>query len=556
MERKKDFKETLLNSNLLTQERIKALADEAKSSGTSLINVIYKNKAIDDKSILQLLEEEFSIPSISLSSYLIDPKIVELVPQVLVKKYNVIPVFVVGKALSVAMSDPFDIKAIDDLRHKTGYDIQVMAAPLSELNQAISQYYGISGSLEDILSEVKNAPEKKSGEKEDLLTEDAPIAKLVTLIIIQAVQERASDIHIEPEDKHLRIRYRIDGVLHETSSPPAHLQAAIISRIKVMSGLDIAESRLPQDGRFSSKFEGREIDVRVSTYPTVYGEAVVMRLLDKQSMLLSLEEFGFSEENYKLYESLITRPHGIILVTGPTGSGKTTTLYSTLNHIKSSEENIMTIEDPVEYELSGIRQSQVNVKAGYVFASALRSILRQDPDIILVGEIRDFETAGVAVEAALTGHLVFSTLHTNDAPGALTRLTDMGVEPFLTSSATAGVLAQRLVRKICDNCKEELKVPTEVVAKYDYFKGKKNSFYHGKGCKICKDTGYKGRIGIFELFVMNEEIRQLVIKRSSTSTIKEAALKSGMKTLRDDGLIKVSKGVTTLDEVLRVTELD
>ncbi len=386
------------------------------------------------------------------------------------------------------------------------------------------------------------------------LAEESPVTKLVSLLVTQAAEERASDIHIDPEENRVRVRYRIDGVLHEFSSPPSHLHAAISSRIKVMAGLDIAETRIPQDGRFSYSFEGREIDVRVSTYPSIYGEAVVMRLLDKKAALIPLSDLGFSDDNLKLFENVIKRPYGIILVTGPTGSGKTTTLYSTLNHINSPELNIMTIEDPVEYELAGIRQAQVNVKAGLVFANALRSMLRQDPDVILVGEIRDFETARVAIEAALTGHLVFSTLHTNDAPGALTRLTDMGVEPFLTASATAAVMAQRLVRKICNACKEEIKLPSDAIKEFEILKGK--TIYHGRGCKACHNTGYLGRTSIFEIFVMSEEIRQLVVAREATSKIKEIAIKQGMKTLRDDGLLKVAKGITTLDEVLRATQLD
>lgn len=552
MEKRKDFREALVNSKLLTSDQVKSLSDEARKSGESLILLIYKKKVLDEKTLLKILEGEMSIPQVSLASYLIEPKTIEKIPAQTAQKYAVIPLFVVGKTLSVAMIDPFDVKAVDEIRQKTGLDVEVMVAPLSEVNQAIAQYYGVTSTLQEVLAEVQAPEDTKAAIP--LISSDAPVAKLVNLIVVQAVQERASDVHIEPEGKNLSIRYRIDGILHETQAPPAHLQAAIVSRIKVISSLDIAETRLPQDGRFTYKFENKEIDIRVSTYPTVHGEAVVMRLLDKQSMLISLDSFGFSEENKAVYEKVIKRPHGIILVTGPTGSGKTTTLYSTLNYIKSAEENIMTIEDPVEYELPGIRQSQVNVKAGYVFASALRSILRQDPDIILVGEIRDVETASVAIEAALTGHLVFSTLHTNDAPGAITRLTDMGVEPFLTASAVAAVLAQRLVRKICENCKEEIKIPAEMLEKFSLPKNQK--YYHGKRCKNCRDTGYRGRTGIYELFTMNEDIRELVVNRESSASIKGAAVKAGMKTLREDGLLKVAQGITTLDEVLRATELD
>ena len=554
-EKKKDLREALIDSGLLNQEQLKEIINEGRKSGESIIRVILRKKVLDDKTVLKFLEEKMDIPHINLATYLIDQKIIESVPPATAKKFGVIPLFNVENSLSIAMVDPFDIKAIDEVRKKSGFDVQVMAATPSEIDTAISQYYGVAGTLEEVLSAV-GKPEASQIVNPLDFAEEAPVTKLVNLLTVQAAEERASDIHIDPEENRVRVRYRIDGVLHEASSPPAHLHAAITSRIKVMSGMDIAETRIPQDGRFAYNFEGREIDVRVSSYPSIYGEAMVLRLLDKKGMLISLQDLGFSDDHFKLFDEIVNRPHGIVLVTGPTGSGKTTTLYATLNHINSPEYNIMTIEDPVEYELPGIRQAQVNVKAGLVFANALRSMLRQDPDIILVGEIRDFETAKVAIEAALTGHLVFSTLHTNDAPGALTRLTDMGVEPFLTSSATAAVIAQRLVRKICNNCKEEVKLPAELIKQFEVFKGKNIVFYSGKGCKACHGTGYLGRTSIFEIFVMNEEIRQLVVSRESTSRIKEAAVKSGMRTLRDDGLLKVIKGITTLDEVLRVTQLD
>ncbi len=553
--KKKDLRKALVESGLLTDEQVKEALNEGRQSGESLLKVIQKKKLLEEKIILKFLEEEMDIPHVNLSTYLVDQKTIELITPIAAKKYGIIPLFIVENTLSLAMTDPFDIKAIDEIRGKTGFDIEPMAATPTEIEQAIAQYYGVSGTLEEVLLQVA-PPEAHNMGSSLTLSDDAPVAKLVNLLIIQAVQERASDIHIDPEENRVRVRYRIDGILHEASSPPSHLHASIASRIKVISELDIAESRIPQDGRFSYSYEGRTIDVRVSTYPTIYGEALVLRLLDKKKMLISLDDLGFSAENRDLFESIVKRPYGIILVTGPTGSGKTTTLYSTLNHINSPEFNIMTIEDPVEYELPGIRQAQVNVKAGMVFATALRSMLRQDPDVILVGEIRDFETASVAIESALTGHLVFSTLHTNDAPGALTRLTDMGVEPFLTSSATAAVIAQRLVRKICPNCKEEIKLPKEVTEQFESLKGKDIPFYHGAGCKACKNTGYKGRIGLFETLVMDEEIRQLVLSRESTSKIKNSAIKSGMKTLQEDGILKVINGLTTLDEVLRVTQLD
>ncbi len=551
-DKKLDLRQAFLKSGLLTADQIKEAIDEGRKSGDSLVRSILKKKLLDEKVVLKFLEEEMDIPHVNLTTYLIDQKIIESIPPTTAKRYGVIPLFLVENSLSIAMVDPFDIKAIDEVRSKSGYDVQVMVATPTEIEAAITQYYGISGTLDELLSAVEKP--KTAVESQMTMTEDAPVTKLVNLLVMQAAEERASDVHIDPEENRVRVRYRIDGILHESSSPPSHLHAAISSRIKVMAELDIAETRIPQDGRFSYTFEGRQIDVRVSTYPSIYGEAIVMRLLDKKAALISLTDLGFSDDNLKLFEASIKRPYGIILVTGPTGSGKTTTLYSTLNHINSPELNIMTIEDPVEYELPGIRQAQVNVKAGLVFANALRSMLRQDPDVILVGEIRDSETAKVAIEAALTGHLVFSTLHTNDAPGALTRLTDMGVEPFLTSSATAAVMAQRLLRKICNNCKEEIKVPAELIKEFEILKGK--TLYHGKGCKACHNTGYLGRTSIFEIFAVSEPIRQLVIARESTSKIRELAIKQGMRPLRDDGLLKVANGVTTLDEVLRVTQLD
>ncbi len=553
-EKRKDLRTALTESGLLTPEQVRVATEAGRRTDESLIKVLLAKKILDEKQVLKFLEGEMGIPHISLSSYLIDQKTIEGLPPALAKKYSVIPLFQVENALSIAMVDPFDIKAIDEIRSKTGHDVEVMAATPTEINQAIVQYYGVAGTLEEVISAI-SIPEVLAAQA-PTPAEEAPITKLVNLLLIQAVQERASDVHIEPEEKRCRVRYRIDGIMHEVSSPPVHLHSSIISRIKVMSRMDIAETRIPQDGRFEFKFENRVVDVRVSSFPAIHGEAIVMRLLDKQSMILELTEIGFSEGNLKRFEELAKRPYGIILVTGPTGSGKTTTLYATLQHILTSERNIITIEDPVEYELAGIRQCQVNPKAGLVFATALRAILRQDPDVILVGEVRDLETAGVAIEAALTGHLVFSTLHTNDAPGALTRLVDMGVEPFLISSATAGVIAQRLVRKICSNCKVEVEVPESITNQFSTLKGKKHTFYHGEGCKTCRGTGYKGRTAIFELLTLTDEMRNMIVNKEQTNKIKEAAIAAGMKTLREDGLQKVIAGITTIDEVMRVTQLD
>jgi type IV pilus assembly protein PilB len=552
-EKRKDLRESLVKSGLLTEEQVHQAQDEVRRTGDSLIRVILKNKLLDEKTVLKFLEEEMGFPQVGLSSYLIDQKTIESVPPATVKKYNVIPLFLVGSTLTVAISDPFDVRAIDEIRKKTGLAVEVMAAAPSDINQSIVQYYGVAGTLEEVLASI--ATPEAAAAALPTAAEEAPITKLVNLLIVQAVSEKASDIHIEPQENRTRIRYRIDGIMHEVSSAPVHLHSSIVSRIKIMSRLDIAETRVPQDGRFETKYENRGIDVRVSSYPTIYGETMVMRLLDKEAMLFSLADLGFTPEMLLKFGEMIRRPYGIILVTGPTGSGKTTTLYATLQSINTPERNIVTIEDPVEYELAGIRQSQINPKAGLVFANALRSLLRQDPDVILVGEIRDLETSGVAIEAALTGHLVFSTLHTNDAPGALNRLVDMGVEPFLISSATAGVIAQRLVRKICSNCKIPQEVPREFLQKFN-LQDKNYTFYHGKGCKTCRGTGYKGRTAIFEILTIDEKLREMVVAKASSTAMKQVAVAAGMRTLRDDGIQKAIAGATTLDEVMRVTQLD
>jgi len=552
-EKKKDLREALVKSGLLTAEQVRLASENSIRSGESLIRSILYSKLLDEKTLLKFLEEEMGIPHVSLSSYLIDQKTIDLVPAGTAKKYGIIPLFLVENTLNVAMVDPFDVRGIDEVRIKTGHDLEVMSALPSEVNQALVQYYGVAGTLEEVLTQISHT---EVAQVLPAMAEEAPITKLVNLLIIQALQERASDIHIEAEEKVTQVRYRIDGILHVISIVPSHLHASIVSRIKVMSRMDIAETRVPQDGRFSFKYENREVDVRVSSFPAIHGETMVLRLLDKQAMILKLQDLGFSPENLKHFEAVVHRPYGIILVTGPTGSGKTTTLYATLNHINSPERNIITVEDPVEYELPGINQSQINPKAGLLFSTALRSILRQDPNVILVGEIRDLETASVAIEAALTGHLVFSTLHTNDAPGALTRLEDMGVEPFLISSSCAAVIAQRLVRKICDNCKEAAEISAEVLKDFEVFKGKKITFYHGKGCKMCRGTGYKGRLGIFEMIVISDKIREMIISKTPSNLIKQQAVKEGMLPLRDDGLLKVMAGETTLDEVMRVTQLD
>lgn len=489
------------------------------------------------------------VPEVNLSSYAIDPKVLKLIPASLAQKNKLLPLFKVGNALTVAMANPKNIVAIDEVRAVTKLDVSVVKSSLQDIQDAITEHYGISGTVETVLKDY-HPPVGARAKVADTI--DAPVMKLVDMIISQAVRERASDVHIEPEAKDVRVRYRVDGLLHEELKLPQHMLAPVVSRIKILASMNIAESRVPLDGRFKIDIEGRKIDLRVSSFPSAYGEKVVMRILDKSASLVKLAEIGFSTENLSKFLKIIRKPHGIVLVTGPTGSGKTTTLYSALAEINSQEINIVTVEDPIEYELSGIIQSQVNVKAGLTFAAALRSILRQDPDVILIGEIRDLETGSIAIQSALTGHLVFSTLHTNDAAGALTRLIEMGVEPFLISSSVEAVLAQRLVRTVCQKCAEKVPVPEIFKKKYPDIK-----FIHkGKGCKACKNTGFRGRLAIFELLLLDENIRRMINDKASSDAINKYAIEHGMQTLYADGLEKVKAGLTSLDEVLRVTELD
>lgn len=556
VDRSRSLRESLVKAQLLTEEQINIAIEKGRKTGETLIKSILSNRLVDENTLISFLEKEMDIPRVDLSSYIIDQKSLALVPYAVARKYKCLPLFKVGDILTVAMVDPFDVMALDEVRAKTRCEVEPMVSTAGEIDSAINQYYGVSGSVADLVKGLE--PEEKSvqGGLVAGLAEESPVAKLVNLLILRAVGERASDVHIEPTAEDVRIRYRVDGIMHDVSSAPGYLNASIVTRIKVMAKMDIAESRVPQDGRFELKNEGRVVDVRVSSFPTIHGECLVLRLLDKRSVLLSLTDLGFSKENYAKFEELVKRPYGITLVTGPTGSGKTTTLYATLNHIVTPEKNIMTIEDPVEYELAGIRQTPINPKAGLDFANSLRSIVRQDPDVILIGEIRDLETAKVAIQSALTGHLVFSTLHTNDAAGTLTRLIEMGIEPFLCASSVDAAIAQRLVRNICTKCKEEYSPPKELIIRVGLDPNKNIKFYHGKGCKHCRGTGYSGRTGIYELLLMDDTIRDLVLKRASSLEIKAAAIKAGMKTLRDDGLLKVLDGITTIEEVMRVTQLD
>jgi type IV pilus assembly protein PilB len=553
--------ESLVEEGIITKDQLKTAQAEEKATGQRLRKTIVKMGMLTEQGMVDFISSSLSVPKVELTNYLIDPKIAELIPEDLARKYELIPVFKIGKRLTCAMVDPWNVFALDEVRMKTGLTIEPAVAEEGEIKRALGEYYGTKGSIEDVISSINNeetAALKATQETQDArelenVAEEPVVVKLVNLILLKAIQEGASDIHIEPEEDRLKTRIRVDGILHQITSPPKHLQSAVISRLKIMSDLNIAERRIPQDGRFNVKMEGKDVDVRVSCVPTIYGENVVLRLLDISSALLGLEDIGFSARTFKEFEKIILRPYGIILVTGPTGSGKTTTLYASLDKINTVDKKIITIEDPVEYRLAGIRQIQVNNKVNLTFANGLRSMLRQDPDIMMVGEIRDFETAEIAIQAALTGHLVFSTLHTNDAPSAVTRLVDMGTEPFLVSASVVAILAQRLLRKICPDCKEKYTPPSDVLKDLKLSGGSGITFYRGKGCPKCIQTGYKGRLGIYELLTVDDKMRSLITSKVPLEEIRKQARSSNMATLMDDGIEKIKKGVTTVEEVLRVT---
>ncbi len=556
---KKSLSEGLLEEGLITPEQLKLAQEEEKRSGIRLGKAVVKLGFMEEDDFVNFLSARMGVPRIELANYVIDPKIIELIPESLARQYEAIPVLKIGNRLTCAFADPWNIMALDALQMKTHMIIEAAVATDDEIKRALDEYYSAKGSMEEVLqsleedrpglTDVKDTDIKKL----EGIVKEPIVIKLVNVMILEAIKHGASDIHIEPEKETLKVRYRVDGALRESPAPPKHLQSAVISRIKILANLDIAERRIPQDGRFNLRVEGREVDVRVSSMPSLYGENVVLRLLDISSALLTLTGLGFSGEMLEKYEKLIHKHHGIILVTGPTGSGKTTTLYSSIDKINSVDKNIITIEDPVEYRLAGIRQTQVNPKVDLTFANGLRSILRQDPNVIMVGEIRDRETAEIAIQAALTGHLVLSTLHTNDAPGAITRLVDMGIEPFLIASSVIGILAQRLVRVICKNCTENY-APSQEELKDIGLEGKDYKFFRGKGCTKCLNTGYKGRIGIFELLLPNEPIHRLTISKASAGEIRDEATTAGMTLMKADGIKKIQEGLTTIEEALRVQD--
>lgn len=545
----------LVESGLLTQDKIDLAREEMKRLKRPLETVVVEQRLLDRATLYQALAKRQGFNYADVAAARPDAEALKALPEELSRKTHALPMKLDAGVLHVAMVDPADLASIDQIQIQSGMTVEAYLASAQEIEDARPRIYSrtTAASAEDMLS---GRPQKAAEKPETMVvSEGSSIIKIVDMIVGQAVRDRASDIHIEPEQEMLRIRFRIDGILHEIPSPPKEWEAAMISRIKVMAGMDIAESRVPQDGHFQSKVDEKIIDFRVSTLPTIYGENVVMRLLDTASVMIGLEKLGFSgDADLKKYEELISRPYGIILSAGPTGSGKTTTLYSALMRINTTDRNIITVEDPVEYRLGLIRQVQVNAKAGITFANGLRAILRQDPDVIMVGEIRDLETAVIGIQAALTGHLVFSTLHTNDAPSTITRLVNMGVEPFLISASLIGVMAQRLIRVICPQCKESYE-PSKAVLKKWGLEGRTGvKLYRGKGCDYCKGTGFRGRSGLYELMICDDDMREMIIAGASHAALRQKAREKGMKLLSEDGLAKALAGITTLEEVARVCE--
>lgn len=549
---RKRLGDLMIEAEILNKDKLDKALDIQKKTGERLGKVLLNLGYITEKDMIEVLELQLGVPHVSLSELSISQEVATSIPVAIAERYQVIPIKKEGKKLTLAMVDPTNFYAIDDVRMVSACEIVPVIATERDVMRAISRSYGVSELVEKAVNKLK--PEDTVATSDVQTAEDAPIIAIVNSIFSQAIRERASDIHIEPQDKNLRVRFRIDGVLKEMSVFTRDIYAAIISRIKIMAEMDIAERRIPQDGRIKIVEAGREIDIRVSTLPTIIGEKVVMRILDKKAIILDINRLGFSEDNLKIFKNLYIQSYGMILVTGPTGSGKSTTLYSTLGEINTPEKNIITVEDPVEYRMEGINQVQVNHKAGLDFASALRSILRQDPNIVMLGEIRDGETADIAIRAALTGHLVLSTLHTNDAPGAITRLIDMGVEPFLVASAVLGTLAQRLVRVICRECKESYVPAPDSIERAFLGVGadERVILYRGRGCSSCNQSGYRGRMSIHEVMPVNAEVRELTNKRASTDEIRAAAVKIGMTSMQSDGINKALQGFTTVQEVMRV----
>ncbi len=558
--------QVFLERGLVDEEELRTAlnlqAESREKLGKMLVDLGY----ISERDCLAVLSDHLNIQSISGVEYPTVPVLENVLTHRFMKQCKFVPVALDANVLTLAMTDPMDYSTLDSVRQATGFQVRALLGSEGEIMDVLERLYGAAattlgriiegideGNIDSLADEIEDIEQLKD------LASEAPVIRLVNLLISRAIESRSSDIHIEPFEKDLKVRYRIDGILHDVESPPKKLKAAVISRVKIMSKLNIAERRLPQDGRIKLKVMGKDVDLRVSTLPTLYGESVVMRILDKSNNdLYDIQRLGFPEDSRRDFERMIRRPHGILLVTGPTGSGKTTTLYSALNTINLPDKKIITIEDPIEYQMDGVNQISVNTQIGLSFGNGLRHIVRQDPDVIMVGEIRDLETAEIAIRAALTGHLVFSTLHTNDAPSAITRLIDMGAEDYLIASSLLGVLAQRLVRVICPHCKEEVHPVAEMLDEIGFRAGDgrsgKDRFFEGRGCEKCSTTGFVSRVGIYELMIINDEIRKLTIGRADSNVLRKKAMESGMRSLREDGWLKVRKGMTTLSEVLRVTQ--
>jgi type IV pilus assembly protein PilB len=559
--------ELLLKANLITRDQLEQAVAQQKVEGGRLGTILVKLGLVQEEDVSRYLGEQYGIPYIDLDKQTVAPEVIRLIHPGIVQKHSVIPIAKAGTTLTMAMADPTNVFAVDDIKFMTGLKVDLKVATESAIKRAIDRFYDSSETLQNVMASIEDAGMEVMEDQEDAnlnigdlrqAVEEAPVVKLVNLILAEAIKKGASDIHAEPYEKTFRVRFRIDGLLYQVMTPPMSLKNALISRLKIMASLDISERRLPQDGRMKVKYKGREVDFRVSTLPTLFGEKVVMRLLDKSSLKLDLAKLGFEPKALADFEEAIRAPYGMILVTGPTGSGKTTTLYSALDRLNQPETNIMTAEDPVEFNIKGINQVQIRENIGLNFAAALRSFLRQDPDVIMLGEIRDRETAEIGVKAALTGHLVLSTLHTNDAPSAVTRLLNMGIEPFLVASSVMLIMAQRLLRRVCAACKVPVAVPPQALVDVGLSSEQVASMtcYKGTGCELCSSTGYKGRVAIYEVIRLSPELRDLVLSGASALEIKRAAIQQGMRTLRMSGIAKLCEGITTVEEVVRVTFKD
>jgi type IV pilus assembly protein PilB len=565
--------EMLIKAGLLTPQRLQEVLEHQKTNGGKLGFNLVKMGYVKEEDITRVLSQQYGVPSINLPKFVVDEAVVKLIPSEVAQKYLIMPVSRTGATLTIAMVDPTNVFAMDDIKFMTGYNVEPVVASEVSIKEAIDRYYGSIHALElkKVMDEMAHEEEQNLevlDQEEDVdlarleaATEEAPVVRLVNLILTDSIKRGASDIHIEPYEKDFRVRFRIDGVLYEIMQPPMKLRDAITSRLKIMAKLDISEKRLPQDGRIKIKIKlqnkSREMDYRVSVLPTLFGEKIVLRLLDKENLMLDMTKLGFEAESLARFEKAIFKPYGMVLVTGPTGSGKTNTLYSSISRVNTPETNIMTAEDPVEFNLHGINQVQVKEQIGLNFASALRSFLRQDPNIVLVGEIRDFETAEIAVKAALTGHLVLSTLHTNDAPSTINRLMNMGIEPYLVATSVHLICAQRLVRRLCKECKAEVAMPAQALIDIGFKadEAKDVKLFKGRGCGTCNNTGYKGRVGLYEVMEVTDGLREMILTGASSIELKNKAAEEGMITLRGSGLRKLRAGLTTVEEVVRETVL-